>query len=153
MRIQKSLYAVVLSLTLFAPAAFAATDPNLMEFEAIRAQQAEIRAGVESRTGIYKDLSSSDREQLLDKQRFVLATIDGKQSASDLNPQQKDSVFNSLEQIEAIINRAEDDRLVCQQVKQTGSNRKTRVCRTVAQMREDRERAERDMQNHGTRTN
>lgn len=147
MRMQKPFLAVVLSLSLFAPAVFASADTKMMEFEAIRAQQAEIRAGVQARTGIYKDLSANDRALLLNQQSNVLTTIDGKKSAADLTELQRVSVFNSLEQIEAIINRAEDERVVCQKVTQTGSNRKTRVCRTVAQMREDRERARKTLEN------
>ncbi len=140
MRIRKSLIAVALGLTLLLPV-HASSNSSLPEFEQIRTQQAQIRVGVQSGTGIYKDMTSTDRDRLLQSQSVVLTTIEGKSSAADLTENQRIEVFNSLEQIEAIINKAEDDRVVCQKTTTVGSNRKTRVCATVAEMRAARERA------------
>jgi hypothetical protein len=142
MRVKAFLFACVLS-ALAIPSAFAAD--RLPEFEAIRTQQAEIRTGVAARTGRYKDMPESTRGQLLSKQAQVLQAIDNKSSAAELTQDQAIEVFNALEWIEAAINQADDDRLVCERRKTLGSNRKERVCKTVAQMREERERAREEL--------
>ena len=139
---QLSLKAFVLAVVLAMPAfAAAATEDSGLKFDDVRTQQAEIRAGVMARSGPYKDMSSSTRTQLLNRQTEMLAIIDGKTGPGELNEEQRTRVFNSLEWIEATINQAEDERLICERRATIGSNRKERVCRTAAQMREERERA------------
>jgi hypothetical protein len=142
MRVKVFLFACVLSVSVI-PSAFAMD--RLPEFEAIRTQQAEIRAGVAARTGRYQDMPESTRDQLLTKQAQVLNTIDQKSSGAELTEEQRLEVFNALEWIEAAINKDDDDRMVCERRKTLGSNRKERVCKTVAQMREERERAREEL--------
>jgi hypothetical protein len=127
------------------PAAALANEAKVLQFDDIRTQQAEIRAGVEARSGRYKDMDNKTRDELLRRQGMVLSTIEGKEMPTDLNAEQRTQVFNDLEWIEAAINRAEDERLVCEYRKTIGSNRKTRVCATAAQMREDRERSKAEL--------
>lgn len=134
---------------LLAPAAYASADRKALQAESIRTQQAEIRAGVEARSGRYKDLPAGTRSELLAKQSEVLRMIDGKQSTDELDENQKVEVFNALEWIEAAINKADDERLVCERRAVLGSTRKERVCKTVAQMRDEREAARRSMDTHG----
>ena len=148
MRIKTSFFAAVLGLALAAPAAFASVDNKVLQLDDIRTQQAEIRAGVEARTGVYKDMSSGTRSELLTKQAQMMRTIEGKNSTDDLNPEQKTEVFNTLEWIEATVNNAEDERIVCERRAVLGSNRKERVCKTVAQLRQEREAA-RNQMDHG----
>ena len=40
---------------------------------------------------------------------------------------------------------ADDDKVVCEYEKKVGTHMKTRICKTVAQRRADRERAQREM--------
>lgn len=130
---------VALSLgVLFAASAVASTGTPL-ELDLIRTQQAQIRADANARTGLYRDMPAGTRSQLLAKQDEVLATIEGKATADQLNEAQKLKVFNALEWIEATINKAEDERMICEQRTTIGSNRKTRVCMTVAEQRRMRE--------------
>ncbi|WP_157489600.1 MULTISPECIES: hypothetical protein [unclassified Lysobacter] len=141
--------ALILGGLLAAPLAFASVDRNVLQVESIRSQQAEIRSGVEARTGRYKDLSADTRSQLLNKQGEVLRLLDGKQSTNDLNEAQKTEVFNALEWIEAAINQTDDERMVCERRPILGSTRKERVCKTVAQMREERDAARNRMDARG----
>lgn len=127
------------------PVAWAANENNALQFDDIRSQQAEIQAGVVARTGRYKDMDNKTRDELLRRQLMVLSAIEGKEIPADLNAEQRTQVFNDLEWIEAAINRTEDERLVCEYRKTIGSTRKQRVCRTAAQMREDRERAREEL--------
>ena len=144
--------AIVLSLTLTAPAAFASVDSRVLMLDDIRTQQHEIRDGVEARTGRYKDLSASQRSELLSKQARMLQTIEGKHSTDDLNAQQKTEVFNTLEWIEAVVNNDGEDRMVCERRPVLGSTRKERVCKTASQWREEREAARNMMDSRGACT-
>ena len=137
---------LVLFLALAMPM-LASADNGELKFDDIRTQQAEIRAGVVARTGRYKDIPPSERTELMTRQNEVLALIEGKSGPSELNPDQRTKVFNHLEWIEAAINKSADERLICERRATIGSNRKERVCRTEAQMREDRERARKQMDN------
>ncbi len=121
----------------FAPA-LAADTPSL-NLDDVRAQQAEIRAGVQAGRGIYEGLPATKRGELVSRQERMLALIEGKQTADDLTEKQKIELFNTLEWIEATVNRAEDERMVCEVRTTIGSNRKERVCMTVAAMRRMRE--------------
>jgi hypothetical protein len=131
----------LLSFLLMAPAAFASVDRGVLQFDAIRSQQAEIRASVEARAGLYKDLPSNTRSELLAKTSLLLRLMEGKQSTNDLNEEQKMEVFNTLEWIEAAVNNAEDERLICERRQILGSTRKERVCKTAAQLRAEHEAA------------
>lgn len=126
-----------------------------LAISAITEQQAEIRAGVEAGTGRYKDMPPAKRGELLAKQQTLLAMLNGKRSTEDLTEVQRNDAFNALEWIEATINNAEDDRMVCSFERTIGSNRKTRVCKTVAQIRREHEEARRRVDNgmdlNGTR--
>ncbi len=149
MRAFRLVSAAVLALALAAPAAFASVDSRVLMLDDIRAQQTQIRDGVESRSGRYKDLSTSQRDELLSKQARMLQTIEGKHSTEDLNPQQKTEVFNTLEYIEAVVNNAADERMVCERRPVLGSTRKERVCKTASQWREEREAARNMMDGRG----
>lgn len=147
MRIKSFATVVALSLAVVASSAFA--EPGPLKLDAVRSQQAEIRQGVQSRTGIYKQMSEGDRDVLLTQQIRLLSVIGGKQTAADLNAEQRTEVFNALERIEALINRADDERMVCEYRTTIGSNRKKRECMTVAQKREQREALRNQIDNRG----
>ena len=110
-----------------------------MELEQIRVQQKQIRTDVIAGKGRYADMPSKKRNELLAKQDDLLELIEGKSTESELTDKQKMEAFNSLEWIEAAINNAEDERVICKSEKPTGSNRAQKVCKTVAQIREERE--------------
>ncbi|MFC3814343.1 hypothetical protein [Lysobacter sp. GCM10012299] len=147
MRFFRLLSAAVLGLALTLPA-FASVDSRVLMVDDIRTQQREIREGVEAGTGPYKDLTSSQRSELLTKQDRMLRTIDGKKSTDELNEDQKTEVFNTLEWIEAVVNKSDDDeRMVCERRPILGSTRKERVCKTQSQWRAEREAARNVMEN------
>lgn len=121
-----------------------------LQLDAIRTQQAAIRAGVEAHSsGSYKELSAAARAELLDRQTKMLALIDGKQSDSELTDEQRAEVTTTLAWIDAKLKEASDDRMVCERRATIGSNRKERVCMTAAQMRAQREAARDQMDKRG----
>ena len=130
-----------LLLFLIALSAFsaAAADRKPLAIAAITSQQAEIRTGVQAGTGRYKDMPTRTKEELLSRQAAVLTIVDGKTSSDELSEEERLLVFNDLEWIEAAINNADSDRMVCTREKTLGSNRMQRVCKTMAQIEAERE--------------
>jgi hypothetical protein len=95
-----------------------------------------------ARTKDFDALSRSERDQLAAAQAEIRAAVTGKASTADLDDATRMAVFKAHEQVQALVTKAEDGRMVCTQQKRIGSNRRTLECRTVAQIREDRERAQ-----------
>lgn len=141
---QLNAFVLLIAAAFCAPALANDTPPP--NFSEIRAQQTEFRQEALAKKGPFKDLSDRERNELVAKQTELLTLIDGKQSLSDLTPDQQVSTINTLEWIKAAITKAEDERLICERVKLVGSNRPTRVCRTAAQVRADREAAEKSLE-------
>lgn len=56
-----------------------------LKIDAIRSEQARIRAGIDARAGDFKDLTTSAREQVLAQQATVLGLIEGKQTVDELD--------------------------------------------------------------------
>lgn len=136
---------MAVALAMFATAAMANDIHPNADAKAILAQQTAIRAEVEQGKGRYKDLAADKRSTLLARQNEVFKLLDGKAAVTDLPERDQVAVFNALETIEAIINKAEDDRMVCERVRPTGSNRVQSLCLTVAERRARREAAEKDL--------
>jgi hypothetical protein len=138
-----------LKMTLFivlAGMAFGAFAAAPLKFDDVRAQQQQIRAGVMAGTGRYKDMPEQDRQNLLKEQDQLLSILGDKTDPSQLGDDERVQAFNILESIEAAINKAEDERVVCERYQKTGTNRKVTVCRTARTMREQSERARRAME-------
>lgn len=148
MRIATIAATMALGLLLAATTAFATPPATALQTDVIRSQQAQIKAGLDARTGAYKDLPAPARAQLLSEQAWVLGLIEGKQSTDDLDDAKKGELFAALGSIDAMVSKANDDRMVCQLQKTLGSNRKERVCRTAGQIRAERE-AVRDQLDRG----
>src|SRR5688572_16700601 len=131
--------ALILVLVFVIPALASAEALNL---DAIRAQQATIRAGVEAHSvPPYRELSAATRAEMLARQATMLELISGKQSESELTHQQRADVSATVAWIDAKLRDAEDERMVCERRAILGSNRKERVCMTAGQMRAQREAA------------
>jgi hypothetical protein len=128
-----------------ATTALANDIPKNLDAQAILAQQQQIRAEVEKRGGRFKDMDAAKREELFARQGKVASLLADKKATTDLPEQDQIVVFNELEAIEGIVNKAEDERMVCERVKPVGSNRPKTVCMTVAERRAQREAAEKDM--------
>lgn len=135
----KLIFAAVLAVTIALPAWSRVGAP--LELDQVRVQQQQIRADLIDSKGRYADLSPRRRDEILAKQDGLLRLIEGKQMPGDLSDRQQLEMINDLEWIQAAINEAEDQRVTCRSVKVTGSQMVKRVCRTAAQIREDREDA------------
>ena len=144
MRLPLLLAAAFALMCLAAPVA--ANNTRNTDAKAILEQQAGIRTEAMNKKGRYKDMDESKRQELFAHQDKVNRMLDGVASTTELPETDQIVVFNSLEAIEAIINQAEEERLVCSRVKPAGSNLPTTVCKTVAQLREEKLNADRAFQ-------
>lgn len=119
--------------------------PPPLPILAIVEQQKQIRADDVARRGRYGQLPLATRAELLSKQVEILSLVEDKASTADLSRREQVEVFNRLEWIEATVNDTEEERMICRIERTLGSNRMVRTCRTVADERKDKERANRDL--------
>jgi len=125
---------------LLVPMLAVASGAKPLDVQEIVAQQKQIRSELLGSKD-YRGLSESTRNELLSRQASLLRMLEGKKSAEELDANQRMLTSNELEWIEGALNDKQNDRLVCKQEKKLGSNRPTRICRTAAQMEQERESA------------
>lgn len=140
---------VFVPLLTLALAASAHAGQKSLDLKAVAAQQQQIRADILASGGKYRGLSEAKQEEVLDRSGRLLRVIDGKQSPEELTEAERMQAFNTLEWIEATLNKEDDERMVCSYQKTIGSNRKTRVCKTAAQLEREREEARERMSKPG----
>lgn len=132
------MFAVVLSFT--ALPALAATAVENMSVKQLLAYHDSVKR--DSTTRAYDALSRTDRDQLAAAQSALRAALTGKTAMSELDESGKAAVYAAHATVVALVAKADDGRLVCTRKKKMGTNLATRECRTVAQVREDRERTQ-----------
>jgi hypothetical protein len=138
--------AAALAMALMASTTFASVDNQSLQLQDIREQQSQLQIQVRAGKGAFKDMSESERRELLAKQDRVLTLLQGKQSAGELSVDDRLEVFNTLEEIKGAVAKAEDERKICKRTKTVTSNVPQVVCMTAAQQREQQERARNMMQ-------
>lgn len=112
---------------------------------AILAQQQQLRAEAIAKKGRFKDLDAKKLNEMYAHQDKVGRLLEGQQRTTDLRERDQIAVLNALESIEAIVNSAEDERLICERHRPVGSNRPQTTCKTVAERRAEREAAQNDI--------
>jgi hypothetical protein len=122
--------------------AVAPSQPSLQE---IVAQQAALRAQVAAKRGAFKDMHDGDRDRLINQQDKLLQLLDGRQSIEELRVEQRVDVFNYIQNINAAVTKAEDERQICERSRLVGTNRFQVVCMTAKQNREHRENAKKSV--------
>ncbi|MDR6843229.1 hypothetical protein [Pseudoxanthomonas sacheonensis] len=117
----------------------------------ILARQHAIRAGMDANTEPYANLPRAVRKAVLADQGKLEKLLEGKPDTSLLAPADQVEVRNLVARIETAIKNGEGERLVCSQEARTGSNYVTRVCRTPAQLREQKARGEKLLEDEKSR--
>jgi hypothetical protein len=92
--------------------------------------------------GEFRELSATDRGALAEAQARIRAAVAGKANMGELSEAERLQVFNDHQRVVALVDRAEESRVVCEQVKRVGSHRHAVECRSVAEVRRARERAQ-----------
>lgn len=131
------------ALMMSAPVVFAQTSS--LRVATVVTEQAQLRAELEAGSGRAARISADKRVDLLARQKELLDMLAGKKTARELTPQQQAFASETLALIEAAVEDDDEARIVCRREKTLGSNMVERICRTVAQMRIDQERARETM--------
>lgn len=143
MNIRNLIAATALTLVLGLSVARASTEsPIPPAVRDIVVQQSHLRAMVVAGRGPFKDLNANDRDALVKTQTRVLEMLDGHGSIDELRVDEKIELFNHLESVKAAVNRATDDRQVCERTKVIGSNRYRLLCMNVSDYREYKRQAQ-----------
>lgn len=138
-----AMLALGLSAALAAVTAMASTEsPVPPAVRDIVVQQSHLRAMVVAGRGPFKDLNASDRDALVKTQTRVLEMLDGHGSIDELRVDEKIELFNHLESVKAAVNKATDNRQVCERTKVIGSNRYRLLCMNVGDYREHKRQAQ-----------
>lgn len=106
----------------------------------IRAEQDALRVELQKKKGDYAHLSDDERAAILHAQEPIYALTEGKTTVDELNGDQRIALANALESVKALVNKADDARVVCERVRVVGSNMPQNKCMTVAQRRKIQER-------------
>ncbi|HZW51134.1 MAG TPA: hypothetical protein VFF05_04685, partial [Rudaea sp.] len=67
-------------------------------------------------------------------------------NAADMQPSDKVALLNAQEEINGILNHNDNNRLVCEHVAPVGSHRPITTCHTYAEIMQQRERTQHDME-------
>lgn len=146
MNIRNLLAATVATLALGLSVAMASTEkPVPPAVRDIVVQQSHLRAMVLAGRGPFKDLTANDRDALIKTQTRVLEMLDGHASIDELLVDEKIELFNHLESVKAAVNKATDDRQVCERTKVIGSNRYRLLCMNVSDYREYKQQAQKTL--------
>lgn len=139
MKIQTLALALVFACGGIGQAIAQATIDTTQRVDQIVEQQDQIRADVKASRDGWETFSQEKRDEVLHQQDRLLVLLEGKQTIGDLGPDQQVEAANLLASIKATATGAEDERMVCTRERKVGSNFPKRVCRTVGQMRRERE--------------
>lgn len=115
----------------------------------IRAVQDALRVELQKKKGNYAHLSDDERSAILRQQDTIYTLIQGKSTIDELGGDDRIALANALESIKALVNKADDARIVCERVKVVGSNMPQSKCMTVGQRRKIQER----LRTEGVRVN
>lgn len=139
-----ALSTALLAATLFVSPAFADDAVEIGSTPAqIRDAQTQLREAIEAKRGNYAHFSDEERREIFARQDDVLAAIEGRQNVQDMSNDERVRLANALSAVDAAVNKAEDNRMICERIKPIGSNRPQNKCMTVGQRRKLREDAQR----------
>lgn len=138
--------ASLLLLPTVAPAALAAATPMVGQtLNSFEQDSARIRKDMQP-GGKYGYISNIERsrveDRLADMQKLLAAHAD----AADMQPSDKVALLNAQEEINGILNHNDNNRLVCEHVAPVGSHRPITTCHTYAEIMQQRERNQHDME-------
>jgi hypothetical protein len=100
--------------------------------------------------GRYEHVTSSERSKVDEKLAEMNALLDKHGSVAAMGDADKTAMFNSQEQVNAILAHRDGDRLVCQTVAPIGSHIPVKTCKTARQMEGDHREVQKfiDDRNH-----
>lgn len=136
-------FPVLLSMVLLALAAsqvaVAADKAVQVDLAAFEKSRTIIERALEDRDA-YSELTSTQRRDVMEALSRMGQTLASAPSVSQLNDSEKVRLFNDQELVNNVLTEAaKDSRLICRQDTKTGSHRKITTCRTVAEIRREKD--------------
>jgi hypothetical protein len=107
--------------------------------ESLRTAQDALKRDLTSNKSGYGHLSEAEKQTILNKQEPIYAIIEGRTSFDNLSDDDKRRLANAIEEVRALVAKAEDSRMICERVRVIGSNRPQNKCTTVGERRRQRE--------------
>lgn len=141
-------YLVLAALITVSGSAFAAAKTEAFPLNAtstteFRSQANELRR--EMASGRYATLSLKEKRRV-EKQLVALDDLYVKRgNGEQIKDADAVALVNASSEINSILAGSDGDRMICEQVRQVGSNRIQKVCMTASQREERRLEAQRDM--------
>lgn len=112
--------------------AFAASA-NVGRLGQILQEQREIRAESERSTGAYARFGHGALDKMQRAQDRIFKLLDGVDSLEQLDREQQVELFNSLEEVKAVLVENDGDRQICRRERKTGTTLRETRCATVAE--------------------
>jgi hypothetical protein len=144
--------ALMLVLVIGAPAVHAAgqlrpDQPASEILTGLQKIQADAKAGKRG----WDNISVEKKGELTSMQERVVALLEGKRSAADLQLAERVDLTTTLDKINTLAKEADDQRQVCIRERVVGSNFPINNCSTVAERRRLREASQNSMLQQNTR--
>ena len=98
----------------------------------------------ELKTKRYNHISNSALDEIATEQNKIRSLVGTHSTMDELSERDRLEVFNAHQRVVAIVEGAEDDRVICKRVKPTGSHRPISQCQTVGELKRAREQLQRD---------
>ena len=92
--------------------------------------------------GRYAHVTPSERSTVDSKLAEMGSLLDKRGSVAQMNDAEKTEMFNSQEQVNAILAKRDGDRMICQNVAPVGSHIPVKTCKTARQMEGDQRDAQ-----------
>ncbi len=110
--------------------------------DSLRTTQDALKRDLLAKKSDYAHLSDDEKQTILRKQEPIYAFIEGRTSFEGMNDEDKRRLVNAVEEVRALVAKAEDSRMICERVRVIGSNRPQNKCMTVGDRRRIREKTQ-----------
>ncbi|MBW8810456.1 hypothetical protein [Lysobacter capsici] len=130
--------AILLGLMLFiaiAPAVGQTLPGEPFDVQTVLDEQKQIDRDIDAGNGTYARLDEISMQELRERQRKLVGLLEGHQY-EDLDETQRSRARTHMIFIK-YLGKTDDDQLVCVRKRATGSNRVERICKLVAQQRDE----------------
>lgn len=108
-------------------------------------EQADVVRREMASGGKYAQLPAHDRQKVGKQLEVLQKLYDKRQGGASLNHRDEVTLVNATEEINALLSGNDDAKLVCEYERKLGSNRRERVCMTVAERRQAQDDARHQM--------
>lgn len=125
----------LLLLTAIAPAVGQTLPGEPFDVQTVLDEQTQIDRDIDAGTGPYAQLDDISMQELRERQRKLVGMLKGHQY-DDLDEAQRTRARTHMVFIK-YLGKTDDDQLICVRKRTTGSNRVERVCKLVAQSRDE----------------